>query len=156
MSTPEYPGQPEQPPTEPTVPLPPTHHPYGAIPPQPPAYGSMPPMPPVAPPGYYGGYAPVAPSDGLGVASMVVGILGLLGLCAYGFGGILSIAALVMGRISVKKIDASQGQLGGRGFAQAGFIMGIIGTVLFVLAILVIGGFLITLFSTDCFGDGCN
>ena len=35
----------------------------------------------------------------------------------------------------MNRIDASQGQLGGRGMAQAGMILGIIGTVLLVLAI---------------------
>lgn len=154
MSTPEYPGPPETPSTEPTTPLPPTHHPYGAVPPQqPPGLPPQPPMPPA--PGYYGGYAPAAPADGLAVASMVVGILGLLGLCGYGLGAIISPVALVLGRMSMKKIDASQGQLGGRGFAQAGFIMGVIGTILFVLALIAIAVFFGALFSTDCFGDGC-
>lgn len=148
MSTPEYPRSPETPPNEPTTP--PTHHPYGAVPPQQPG---VPPLPPAA--GYYGGYAPVAPTDGLAVASMVLGILGLLGLCAYGLGGVLSPVALVLGRMSMKKIDASQGQVGGRGFAQAGFIMGIIGTIIFVLAVIAIAFFFVALFSTDCFGDGC-
>ncbi|GGO90206.1 hypothetical protein GCM10011584_21480 [Nocardioides phosphati] len=162
MSTPEYPGQPEQPPTEPTVPLPPTHHPYGAVPPQPPqppqppAYGSMPPMPPVAPPGYYGGYAPAAPTDGLAIASLVTGIVGLTMICAYGLGLIPAIIAIVLGRKSMKKIDASGGQIGGRGLAQAGFIMGIISTVIIVVLVAVGAIFFTALFSTDCFGDGCD
>ncbi len=68
---------------------------------------------------------------------------------------IISPVALFLGRSSMKRIDASEGRLAGRGLAQAGFIMGIVGTVLFVLSVLVIGGFLVAMFSTDCFGDGC-
>jgi hypothetical protein len=45
--------------------------------------------------------------------------------------------ALVIGRNAMKEIDASQGTLGGRGMAQAGFILGIIGTV--ILGLLVVG-----------------
>ena len=45
--------------------------------------------------------------------------------------------ALVIGRGAVKEIDASGGSLGGRGMAQAGYILGIIGTV--ILALLAVG-----------------
>ena len=45
--------------------------------------------------------------------------------------------ALVIGRRAMKEIDASQGSLGGRGMAQAGYILGIIGTVF--LALLLVG-----------------
>ncbi len=69
---------------------------------------------------------------------MVIGIVALVLSCAYGFGLLGAPVALVMGRISMKRIDASNGQLGGRGMAQAGFIMGIVGTVLLVLAILAV------------------
>jgi len=122
---------------------------------EPPAYGQVPPpgwTPP--PPGYYG-YAPVPPSDGQAVAAMVLGIIALVGACGYGITLIMSPVALFLGRASMKRIDASRGQIGGRGLAQAGFIMGIIGTVLLVLIIVVVGVFLTALFSTDCFGDGC-
>jgi hypothetical protein len=86
---------------------------------------------------------------------MVLGIIALVGACGYGLSLLLSPVALFLGRSSMKRIDASQGQLGGRGLAQAGFIMGIIGTVLLVLVIVVVGVFFTALFSTDCFGDGC-
>ena len=64
--------------------------------------------------------------------SLILGILGIL-LCS-----VVAPFALVIGRRAVKEIDASGGTLGGRGMAQAGFILGIIGTVL--LALIVIGG----------------
>lgn len=158
MSTPEHPGSPDDPATEPTIPMPPTHHPYGARPQQP-GVPPVPPAPPMsAPPGgYYGQpmYAPQPPTDGAGIAAFVIGIVGLTFACAYGFGLILSPVALFVGRSAMKRIDASQGQLGGRGFAQAGFIMGIIGTVLLVLGIAAVVAFFGLLFGTDCFGDGC-
>lgn len=61
--------------------------------------------------------------------ALVLGILGLV-VC-----GVLAPFALVIGRNSVREIDASGGQLGGRGKAQAGYICGIIGTVLLCLAV---------------------
>ncbi len=44
--------------------------------------------------------------------------------------------AWALGRRSLKDIQASQGQLGGESQARAGMIMGIVGTVLLVLAII--------------------
>jgi hypothetical protein len=41
-----------------------------------------------------------------------------------------------MGRKTLNEIDASQGRLGGRGAAQAGYILGIVGTVLLILSVL--------------------
>ena len=69
---------------------------------------------------------------------MVIGIVSMVLMCAYGIGLLGSPVALVLGRVSMNRIDRSQGQLGGRGMAQAGFIMGIIGTVLLVLAIILL------------------
>ena len=70
------------------------------------------------------------------MASMVVGIVSFVLACGYGIGLLGSPVAMVLGRVSLKRIDQSGGQLGGRGMAQAGFIMGIIGTVLLVLVII--------------------
>jgi hypothetical protein len=107
------------------------HHqqPYGQ---QPPPYGAPPPAPYPA----YG--VPARPNDGLGLAAMIVGIASLVLMCGYGVGLLGSPVALVMGRISMKRIDRSEGRLGGRGMAQAGFVLGIIGTVLLVLAIIAV------------------
>jgi hypothetical protein len=51
---------------------------------------------------------------------------------------IIAPIALVIGRNSMKEIDASGGQLGGRGKALAGFILGIIGTVILVVGVLLL------------------
>ncbi len=108
-------------------------------------YGYPPPPPPGAaypgaavpyPPTYPGGYPPAGypmqapPEHPQAVMAMVLGILGLV--CC----GLASPFAIWTGRKSMKEIDASGGWLGGRGQAQAGFIMGIIGTVLWVLGVL--------------------
>lgn len=157
MSTPEYPSSPETPPTDPTVPLPPTHHPYGAVPPQQPGVPPLPPLPPAPQGGYYGQpmYAAQPPTDGMGIAAFIIGIVALTLSCAYGITLLLSPVALFMGRSAMKRVDRSEGRLGGRGFAQAGFIMGIVGTVLLVLSIVAVVAFLGLVFGTDCFGDGC-
>lgn len=138
-------------PTEPTRPLggevpPPGYGPpgyggsgyaapgYGA-----PAYGSMPPapgQPPVAP---YQFVPP--PTHGRGLASMILGIVSLVLCFGYGLGLLGSPVAWWLGAKSLKEIDAAPGQYSGRGFAQTGQILGIVGTVLlglFLLAVLVI------------------
>jgi len=119
-------------------------NPYGEPPPyQPPAtppmYPQHPGYPPSGGPGYLPpGYVTAPPNEGMAIASMVVGIASLVLICGYGIGLLGSPVAMVLGRVSMKRIDASGGQLGGRGMAQAGFILGIIGTVLLVLAIAVV------------------
>ena len=90
------------------------------------------------PSGYPPPYQVTPPNDGLGLAAMIIGIVSLVLSCGYGIGLLGAPAALIMGRISMKRIDRSQGTLGGRGMALAGFILGIIGTVLLVLAIIAV------------------
>ena len=60
-------------------------------------------------------------------------ILGILGIVVCGF---IAPFAWRMGKRTVDEIDASQGRLGGRGSAQAGYILGLIGTVLLGLGLL--------------------
>ncbi|HET7688938.1 MAG TPA: DUF4190 domain-containing protein [Nocardioidaceae bacterium] len=117
----------------------------------PPGYGPTPPPPP--PPGYgqqqpygqpgYGqpGYNPygqpafnpygqqyVVPADHpKATTAMILGILGLV--CC----GVLAPFAWVIGGRALKEIDSSMGRLGGRGQAQAGRVLGIIGTVVLIL-----------------------
>lgn len=96
--------------------------------PQQPGYG----QPQYQQPGYgqpqYGGAAPR--TDGLAIGAMVCGIVGLL-LC-WCFGGILSIVAVVLGFLSRKKIQESNGQLQGEGMAMAGLITGGIGVFIMI------------------------
>ena len=121
---PPYPQQPAAPPPYPQQP---------GYPPQQPGY------PTYGAPGYPPpGYGVSRQNEGLAVASMVIGIVSFVLACGYGIGLLGSPVALVMGRVSMKRIDQSGGQLGGRGMAQAGFVMGGIGTVLLVLVIIAV------------------
>lgn len=93
---------------------------------------SYPPPPPPYPYQGPGGPGGPVPDQRQATTALVLGILGIV-IC-----GILAPFALVIGRNSVKEIDASGGRLGGRGKAQAGFICGIIGTVLLALGVLAV------------------
>lgn len=83
------------------------------------------------------GMPPQGPKNhGLAIASMVTGILSLFPGCCCGFIGIpLAIVALVMGIISINQINASGGQLGGKGMAIAGTITGGVAVAVDILAI---------------------
>lgn len=61
-------------------------------------------------------------------------ILGIVSLVCCGL--LTGIPAIILGHMGKNEIDANPGQTG-RGMAQAGFIMGIIGTVLSVVGIIV-------------------
>jgi uncharacterized membrane protein YjgN (DUF898 family) len=64
--------------------------------------------------------------------SLVLGILGIV-VC-----GILAPFAWWIGKRTLGEIDGSNGQLGGRGSAQAGYVLGIIGSVLLGLGVLAV------------------
>ena len=84
--------------------------PYDPYPQQPPPYG----------------YAPDHPKA---TTSLVLGILGLV-VC-----GFIAPFAWRVGKRTLDEIDGSQGRLGGRGQAQAGYILGIIGTAVLALGL---------------------
>jgi hypothetical protein len=89
-------------------------------------------------PGYPQGYGwpgmPMAPQNGMGTAAMVLGILSCCLFCIYGVVSLgLGITAMVLGVKAKKRAD--RGEATNRGQAQAGFITGIIGTVLGILVI---------------------
>jgi uncharacterized membrane protein YjgN (DUF898 family) len=103
--------------TQPPTP-PPGQPPYGDYPPN--QYGQPP----------FGGFA--QPDHQQAVLVLVLGILGLV-LCQ-----LISPVAWVMGNRVVAEIDASNGQIGGRGTANAGRICGMVGTALIALGFLVV------------------
>ncbi|MGL5810963.1 MAG: DUF4190 domain-containing protein [Nocardioides sp.] len=83
------------------------------------------------------GYVPIAPRHPSATTSLVLGLVGLIGIATCcGITLVVSPFAWFMGGKAVKEIDASGQQVGGRDHAQAGRILGIIGTVLLVLALL--------------------
>jgi hypothetical protein len=75
-------------------------------------------------------YVPGAPvvqaTNGMAVAALVCGILGIF------------VLALIFGYVGRRQIDESYGRYGGRGMATAGIVLGWIGLVLFVLWIVLI------------------
>jgi hypothetical protein len=133
--TPPAPGTPEQ--GAPPYPQ------YGA----PPAYGGQPaygaPQYGASQGGYgygYGyGYAPPAKHPSATTA-MVLGIIGLAGGMVCYLPILASPFAWWIGAKAVREIDASNGQMGGRGEANAGKITGIIGTVILLLGVLALVG----------------
>ncbi|MCX5229014.1 DUF4190 domain-containing protein [Streptomyces sp. NPDC006553] len=68
-----------------------------------------------------------SPSNGMGTASMVLGIIAVAGFCLYGLGAILGILALIFGIIGIKK--CGRGEATNRGMAIAGIVLGAIGTL---------------------------
>jgi hypothetical protein len=150
--------------------LPPTHTPYGApqdpygqVPPQYPApqanpYGQPPAAPYTPPyaqqnpygqpqPGYpapqapYGYAQPALPNHPSSTTAFVLSLVALAGIvfCG-GITLVLSPFAWRIGARAVREIDASPGQYAGRDQANAGRIMGIIGTVLLVIGLLLVVG----------------
>jgi hypothetical protein len=91
------------------------------------------PAPQVPPPPAFTAYAPYgapvvqATTNGLAIASMVLGILWL-----YWIGSIL---ALVFGYVAKGQIDRSAGRQTGRGMAIAGIVLGWIGVAALVLVV---------------------
>jgi hypothetical protein len=62
-------------------------------------------------------------------------VLGILSIPCCGL--FTGIPAIIFGRRALAEIDAAPGQYGGRGQVNAGYICGIIGTVLSVLGLIV-------------------
>lgn len=118
--------------------------PQQPVPGQPaPNWGSVPPAPgspPVGPPQQWGS---TPPRHSGATTSLVLGILGLV-LCQ-----LLAPVAWYVGGQAVKEIDAAPWSYSGRSEANAGRIMGIIGTVLIVLGVLVVLGFIATAFTVS-------
>lgn len=99
--------------------------------------GMMPPQPPLPPQGPAGqqptygaptGQYQGRKTNGLAVTSM---ILGILWLCWLG-----SILAVLFGHIGLSQIKKSQGTQQGRGFAITGLVLGYLGVVTLILALL--------------------
>ena len=66
-------------------------------------------------------------TDGRAIGSLITAIAGiLLGLPAGIPGMVLGTIAYFLGKSSVSRIDSSQGALGGRGVAVAGWVFGVV------------------------------
>jgi hypothetical protein len=121
----------------------PTYQPYPAqpYPAQPyPATPGYQPYPAGSEHGYgvpYGPYRQGAATDGLAIASLAVSCASVLGLCAYGIGGLLGIVGAILGHVARGRIRRSGS--GGEGLALAGVIVGWISAALGLAAVTLIG-----------------
>jgi len=118
----------------------------GAVPPAPPTTQMPAPAMPGAPTAYPPAYPPaqnpyassyaLVPDHPSATTALVLGLIGLIGgiMCALPL--LFAPFAWVTGSKVVREVDASNGQLGGRGNGQAGMILGIIGTALLVLGLM--------------------
>ena len=86
------------------------------------------------------GYAPPPPNHPQAITVLVLGIVGLV-VCQ-----VLSPFAWSMGNKALREIDASRGQIGGRSEANIGRILGIIGTVILGVSLLLVVGMLVVMF----------
>lgn len=102
---------------------------------QAPAYGTPQPPPPYGPPG---GLVRQPPSEGMAVASLVLGIASYPFICAFGGGLIFAVLGVVFGYLARNKIDESNGALGGRQMAVAGIVLGWISIALHLIVAIVV------------------
>lgn len=141
MTTPygEYPQY--QPPTGPTTQQEYPSQPYQPYPSQeqPPNQGAYPPPPPTQQPAGYAqpysaqyaqpyapspGYAPVGPTSGMAIASLVCSLLGI------------GLVGVILGHLALNEINKSNGYTQGRGLAIAGLIIGYLQIAAAVIVIL--------------------
>jgi hypothetical protein len=104
-------------------------------PPPPPQYGSYPGSYPPPPPQPYSGFAPppTGPRNGLGVAALVIAIIGLVFCWSVVGGVILGICAVIIGfvaRSRVKRGEATNG-----GVAIAGIVLGFLAIIVSLIFI---------------------
>lgn len=97
-----------------------------------PDYGSVPPPPPGTP----SASDAALQQNKKASRSLVLGIVGLLGLCCT-VGGFLGIPAVVLGIIGRSEIEASNGNQTGSGMAIAGIVTGAI-AALAAIAVLIV------------------
>ena len=73
-------------------------------------------------------------TNGFAVASMVLGIVGIVLFCLYAIPPLL---ATIFGGVALKQFKEHPNTFSGRGMAVAGLVLGIIGMALFVLLLVV-------------------
>jgi hypothetical protein len=101
---------------------------YPQRPPGPPGYPPYPPPPVMPMMPQQAMFVPPPQNDGKAIASLVLGILSLVGC----FGALAGIPAIVLGFMSRRDIARSGGTMGGDGLALGGIITGILSTLLSV------------------------
>ncbi len=97
---------------------------------------------------------PPAETSGKAVLSLVFGIASLLFCGAF----ITGIPAMILARMAKKDIQASQGRLTGEGIGTAGFVTGLIGTIVGTVGLALVAGLFIfgsTVELNSEFQEGC-
>ena len=99
--------------------------PYGSAPYGAPPYGSA---PYGGPPGPYGYGQQKAGTNGLAIASLVLGIIWIFWLG--------SLLAIIFGAISLRQIKSSGNTQQGKGLAIAGLVLGLVGALTFTIVVI--------------------
>lgn len=79
---------------------------------------------------------PPLKTDGYSLASMILGIVGLVFVCCEGLGFIPGIVAIIFGVVGKNRCTQANGNLKGLTYSKAGLIMGIIASALGVIVFL--------------------
>jgi hypothetical protein len=118
--------------------VPPGYNP--AWPPSAKAPGGIPPVPPGVPSQGWGQPDPWAPAknDGMAVGSLVTGIFALLCGLAGILGIVLGPTAVTLGILARRRVARSNGAVKGEGLATAAIVMGVIGTLISIVYIIVL------------------
>jgi len=119
-----YPPGPDQPGAYQPGPYQPGTYPQGAYQPGP-YQGGYPPPP--MPYGEYYQAAPAAPKNGLGIAALVVAVIGLLGSFTIVFGILAGVVAVILGVIGRSRVKSGAANNGG--VALAGIVLGVIAII---------------------------
>ena len=75
------------------------------------------------------------PSQGLGIGSMVCGIIAFILCCTGYLAAALAVAAVVMGHLAISKNKQNPAANGGKGLARAGLVLGylgLLGAIIFI------------------------
>lgn len=77
-----------------------------------------------------------SPAQGLAIGALVCGIIAFIGCCTGVFGGLVALAAIILGHIAISRVNANPGAFGGKGMARTGLIfgyLGLIGAIIFTV-----------------------
>ncbi len=73
----------------------------------------------------YAGFGATPPNSGLAVASLVCGIISVLGACFWGLGAVLGLVAIGLGIGAIAQVKNNSGRMRGKGMAIGGITTGI-------------------------------
>lgn len=104
-------------------------------PPLPPQYGGYPGSYPPPPPQPYSGFTPppVGPRNGLGIAALVIAIIGLVFCWTVAGGVILGVVAVIIGFVARGRV--TRGEASNGGVAIAGIVLGFLAIIVSLIFI---------------------